>query len=94
MRKETTHELKILPKYFHDVVTLNKRFELRKNDRNFQLYDYVDLREFNPETKLYTGNWCHCKVTYILDSQEFKLLGNYVILSIHLIGVYYNTSKE
>lgn len=31
------HELKILPKYFDDIRYGKKRFELRRNDRDFLL---------------------------------------------------------
>lgn len=30
------HELKILPKYYEKVLSGEKRFELRKDDRNFK----------------------------------------------------------
>lgn len=41
-----THELKILPKWFEDVQANKKNFEIRKNDRNFELGDYLILKEW------------------------------------------------
>ena len=32
-----THELKTYPKYFQETIEGNKPFEIRKNDRNFQV---------------------------------------------------------
>ncbi len=48
-----THELKILPEYFKEVLLGNKNFEIRKNDRNFQVGDYVELREYDPTKYFY-----------------------------------------
>ena len=51
------HEIKILPKYFRLVATPHggvKRFELRKDDRNYQAGDTVTLREWDGQE--YTGN--------------------------------------
>lgn len=39
-----THELKILPKWFEDVQANKKNFEIRKNDRNFEVGDYLILK--------------------------------------------------
>lgn len=39
-----THELKILPKYFSEVYSGNKTFEVRKNDRNFKVGDMLILK--------------------------------------------------
>lgn len=33
------HELKILPEYYEEVKCGNKNFELRKNDRDYKVYD-------------------------------------------------------
>ena len=49
-----THELKTLPEYFEQVWNGNKRFELRKNDRDFQENDILILKEYNFEDKRYT----------------------------------------
>ena len=36
------HELKILPKYYEKVLSGEKRFELRKDDRNFKICNKKD----------------------------------------------------
>ena len=43
------HELKIWPMYYERVKNGSKTFEVRKNDRNFQMGDTVTLKEFDPE---------------------------------------------
>jgi len=75
-----THELKILPKYFKDVVDGYKNFELRKNDRNFQVGDSLLLKEF--DNGEYTGDSIQVVVTYILVGGEYGLDKDYVILGI------------
>jgi len=43
------HELKLHPKYFPRVQSGEKSFEIRKNDRDFQVGDRLILREYDPE---------------------------------------------
>lgn len=42
------HELKILPEYFEKVLDGSKTFELRKDDRGFNVGDILILREYIP----------------------------------------------
>ena len=46
---ETEHELKCHPMYFSRIVSGQKTFEVRKNDRNFQVNDILILQEYDPE---------------------------------------------
>lgn len=41
-----THELKLDIKYFDDVKSGKKNFEIRKNDRDFQVGDVLKLRAY------------------------------------------------
>ena len=45
----TRHELKTWPQYFAAVRSGKKRFEIRRNDREFAVGDVLVLREFDPE---------------------------------------------
>lgn len=74
-----THSLKILPEYYDAVHAGLKKFEVRFNDRDFHVGDFIILREWNNEK--YTGRAIHCWITYILDDARFCKPG-YVILSI------------
>lgn len=47
------HELKIYPKYFQETIEGNKPFEIRKNDRHFQVGDVLLLKEW--DNIKYTG---------------------------------------
>ena len=51
-----THELKTYPKYFQETIEGNKPFEIRKNDRNFQVGDVLILKEW--DNIKYSGDPC------------------------------------
>lgn len=42
-----THELKVEPSYFEAVLSGDKTFEIRLNDRGFQKGDTVVLKEYD-----------------------------------------------
>ena len=75
------HELKTLKTYFTPVYTGVKKFEVRFNDRNFQINDSLNLREFDGITQTYTGKNIIKRITYILDDPRFVKEG-FVILQI------------
>ena len=79
-----THDLKIERKYFDDVITERKRFEVRKNDRDYQVNDILSLNEYDKDKQVYTGRHISVKVLYILDDSAFLKEG-YVVLSIAII---------
>lgn len=72
------HKLKIRPEYFKAVSAGEKKFEIRKNDRDFNVGDFLVLREYTNEC---TGRQAIFKITYILADPEFLKPG-YVALSI------------
>lgn len=61
------HELRTWPEYFQAVRDGLKTFEVRKNDRFFQVGDILLLREYEPEPDKYTGRQLKAIITYILD---------------------------
>lgn len=75
------HALKILPRYFDAVRNGCKTFELRKNDRDFQVGDYLALNEWDEDH--YTGRTELMEVTYMLNPNEIMTCqGNFVILGL------------
>lgn len=81
------HDLKIWPQFFQPVDDGIKRFEGRKDDRNYKVGDILVLREFNPITKEYTGRKIARGVTYVLHSYESHgLADDYVVMSLDLLG--------
>lgn len=88
------HELKILHKYLIDVSLGRKTFELRKNDRDYQVGDlirFIDIREddtskfriepYVDENQLY-------RITYVLkDVEKYGLDKDYCILAIKKLEI-------
>lgn len=63
------HKLKIQQEYFEPVIQGKKRFEIRKNDRNFKVGDIVVLEEID-ENNAYTGDSFKTRITFITDYQQ------------------------
>jgi ASC-1-like (ASCH) protein len=72
-----THELKIEPQYFKEIISGKKKFELRKNDRNFQVGNILILKDVFDSGKCY-----HAHVTSIIHGPIFGLEEGYCIMSI------------
>ena len=78
------HELKILPKYFDAVRRGDKRFELRKNDRDYHSGDILRLKEWDGQK--YTGEEMDVLVRYIFYGIDvYGLAEGYCIMSIDTI---------
>jgi hypothetical protein len=75
------HELKTVQPFFNQVKNGTKRFELRKNDRDFMVNDILVLKEYNSLTKVFVGDHVAVRVIGILD-QFVGLKDGYCILSI------------
>lgn len=74
------HEIKIAPKFFEYQKNGKKKWELRKNDRDYKVGDTLILKEFRDgENQYYTGRMLSRVITYILPEHE-GLTPGYVIL--------------
>lgn len=73
------HQLKIEKKYFVDIKTFKKFFEIRNNDRNFKVGDYVGLNEIDEDGEP-TGKSMLVRISYLLSDNKF-LKDGYVIFS-------------
>ena len=78
------HEKKIYPQYFDEIRAGLKNFELRKEDELFLVGDEIILKEWDPETKEYTGRQTKRIITYVLrHCPEFGLKEGYAILGLN-----------
>ena len=75
-----THELKSWPACFAAVKAGHKPFDVRENDRNFQVGDALVLREFEPESEQYTGQAVTRWVSYVLEGGAFGVQPNWCVL--------------
>jgi hypothetical protein len=76
-----THDLKTVQPHFEAIVSGRKRFEIRKNDRGFQVGDKLLLREWNDQELFYTGFEVVACIAHILRDFE-GLAPGYVALSL------------
>ena len=60
------HNLKTINPYFNDVWSGWKEFEVRINDRNFEVGDTCTLHEYDSEIDLHTGNSIEIEIKYVL----------------------------
>lgn len=75
------HVLKTLPEYFEAGFRGEKMFELRRDDRDFKVGDYILLKEWDGEQ--FTGRMMAKKITYILrDCEQYGLKDGFCILSL------------
>lgn len=78
----TIHELKCWTECFKAIYTCQKTFEVRKNDRNFQVGDTLRLQEYSPETQEYSGVSCEVKVDYVLQGGTLGVQDGYCVMGI------------
>lgn len=77
------HELKLASIYFNDVMAQNKNFEIRKNDRNFEIGDILSLSRYQngsyrqrqdgqtyQEVDINQADTILRKITYISDYEQ------------------------
>lgn len=76
------HNLKIQPEYFNKVMSGEKTFEIRFNDRNYAIGDILNLYEYSSQK--FSGKKITVRVVYILDHGNFPegIPEGYVVMSI------------
>lgn len=83
------HELKTWPQYWLAVKSGKKTFELRENDRDYQVGDLLFLACFNPATDQYERRGLiKCEVTYLLKGPAFGLRIDFCIMGIKVLEHY------
>ena len=82
----TTHKLKTWTPFYEDVVAGRKRFELRLNDRGFQVGDVLVLQEWDQYRERLTDRSVKVKETYLIDAKAFgALTEGWVCMSIDVL---------
>ena len=92
-RSRITHELKTYPEFFEQTRNGRKKFELRRNDRDFKVGDELLLREWEPPEPgkvyfdgdfHYNGRELLVRVDYIMTAKDavgFDPNGDWPILA-------------
>lgn len=95
------HELKTWPDFFDAIKRGDKSFEVRRNDRNFEVDDTLLLLKFDPAQSSQgpwitpSGTRSHKKehadnlkvqVTYVLQGGSFGIDGDFVVMSHRILN--------
>ena len=76
------HELKIASEFFEAVKDGRKKFEIRKNDRNYKVGDVLMLLEYDKYYQAFTGEKTTVEIIYMTD---YAQQDGYVVLGIEEI---------
>lgn len=79
-----THTLKIEYDYYYKIKTWIKTFEIRKNDRNFNIYDVINFEIIPEKWNIYSWS-ISVVITDIFQEKWFWLEEWFCILSIKII---------
>ncbi|MBO9710700.1 MAG: DUF3850 domain-containing protein [Caulobacter sp.] len=80
MLQRAVHELKCWPNPFAAVRAQIKTFEIRLNDREFQVGDEVVLQEWDPVSRSYTGQVEHRMIRYLLTEEQHGVINGFVAI--------------
>ena len=85
-----THKLKTWPSFFAAVLSGEKTFEVRQNDRDFAVGDILVLEEWDPSCASawgvrsgYTGKTLQRHIVYLLRGGEFGIEKGYCVMGFH-----------
>ena len=76
------HEVKILEQYANRNHEGKKPWELRKNDRNYKVGDWIRFHIIDDETKEPTGFSYRRKITYLFEGGEYGLEKGFCIMTV------------
>lgn len=77
-----THVLKTWPKEYKDISDGYKRFDVRKNDRDFRVNDAVTFKEYDPNKKEYTGRHGASRIVYFQEGGQWGIMTGYCVIGI------------
>ena len=77
-----THDLKVWPEFFEALITGDKSFEVRKNDRAFRVGDRLLLHEWDNRKKKFTDRFVEKTVTYVMLGGHFGIANDYIVMGI------------
>lgn len=80
--KAKVHSIKCIDPFFTECKLGIKPFEVRKDDRNYQVNEYLELRKFDPERQAYVKgeNPVLGRITYKLSGGKFGIEKGYCVL--------------
>lgn len=78
------HQLKTWPEYFSAVLSGEKTFEVRKNDRDFEKGDILELHYYDPDNVFCSriAKAILKEVSYVLPGGNFGIEEGYCVLGL------------
>lgn len=76
------HNLKCRPENFDPIHDRSKNFELRFDDRNFAVGDFLILREYDESSDYYSGRKAIRRISYLATGPRNGLSAGFAILSL------------
>jgi hypothetical protein len=64
------HNLKLWPQFWVTTTNAIRSFDIRNNDREFEIGDVIRFQEWEPSTRQYTGRECYREITYVLRARD------------------------
>ncbi len=80
-----THRLKAWPEFFRAVWDRSKQFELREDDRGYDIGDGLVLEEYEPMGRGYTGREIAATITYKMPGGRFGLAQHLCVLGLGIL---------
>ncbi len=80
-RDSVTHHLNVAPEYFDALIEGRKTFEIRLNDRDFQVGDVLVLKKHS-ESGVFSPPFFRRTVSYVLTDEFAGLTMGYVCMGL------------
>lgn len=77
-----THHIKCWSEFFQYIIDGTKTFEVRFDDRDYKVGDYLMISETKRGDHMPTGRHIKVKVTYLMRGGKFGVADDYVVMSI------------
>lgn len=92
------HEIKVWPSYFEALVSGNKTFEWRRNDRDYAVGDLLVMREHEPahgalSLGRYTGRVAFATISYKAEG-VFDIPRGYCVLGFRKVSLVENEAAQ
>lgn len=83
MAERVIHELKLNKRFFSAVASGRKNFEIRKDDRDYQVGDILILKEWDDIMNNFSGRSVKRQITYIYcGCGQYGLARDYVVMAL------------
>lgn len=62
-----THKVKSWPDLFASLISGDRQFDLRRNDRGYKVGDLIVFQEYDDRKRVFTGMELSRRITYVMD---------------------------